>query len=1710
MSIADEPDQSTRVFISGLPSKLTNHQLRAHFAQKFDVTDAHVFPDRRIAFVGLNSHEAAKQAVAFFNRSFIRMSKISVELAKPFDLRKDGTGQATPISNRSKRPDRDNDHTKKRKREVKDDGEDVRGHSVQADTEPSVAPAGNPQRPGASGSDLGTSDLLEANEDEDERPSDEAPLEPKDDSDWLRGKTSRVLDLLDASDVAAADTTSKQGVPAAETVTLEDEDNPVQQPEQQASANPESTAPEVANGRLFVRNLPFSTSEDDLSTLFTPYGKIEEVHVVKDKRTGTSRGTAFVQFFHAADASQALTEVDGRPFQGRLIHILPASDKKDTKLNDYEISQLPIKKQKALKRKAEASSASFSWNSLYMNPDAVMASVANRLGVSKSDILDPASTDAAVKQALAETSIIKDTKEYLQRQGINIEAFKNRARDERSLLLKNFPFGTTTDELSSMLSPFGTVERIIFPPTGTIAIALFGDPLACKAALKGLAYKNFKGSVLYLEKAPLGLFDTPQTEQIGNEGTEEMDPGANTEVSSSSRPTATVFVRGLNFATTSARLSEVFSVLSGFRSARVKTRTDSSRPNEVLSMGFGFVEFASSEQAEAAIATMNNRLLDGHVISVQRSQKSLDAAEERRKEDGAKKSDMQKTKLVIKNLPFETSKKDIKTLLGSYGTLRSLRMPKKMDNTPRGFAFADFATAKEARNAIEALSSTHLLGRRLVIDYAEEDVDDPEETIKAMEKKAGRQEYLRDAERLQRGAARKKFVVNDGNEDDQDATSLLLAHQQAPSLTQMSPDLLGSNDQHAQNDARLQARRQYQRARLSKRIRTDPNRPYLQHPKYLQYRARQRCDTGPDGKPVWDDRIEDAFQNALVNIEPMGRRKKSQRGRPHGRNELISEWILRETGEYRSRKQVSSHIQVLNSLLKGIPEWDALTTPDEKTPTGRASHKYYSSSSQRVGRDQRTGSEASTYGYNDTSKSSPSYKCNSEGGFPDDHRVGRLSFAMWVSLPGQMDQALHTYTRVQSSDSTPAPIALSNVTNWRTLFPSFSHIIDTNWTSAEQCDVILLDASIELMDDFPPKFSNLGIALELDFRHPSNSNGGSLANLTRWTCVTQIFQNGQLNQRFSRLECQVAEVGKVKPFFESKWWAAVFTQLTEKRKRAESLRGNSDPSAGNKTTKNFFRGLTVTQEISAEVIDSTLSSDGYTTQSRPKKRMAILLWKFSEAPSGFFVGVTTWQKVMVQTELKSADSTAHADLSLVPTSLETGVSSGPDDSLFKAGDESFLSGSAVQQYNAAFDVNLPVGDDFSQDEFISYRPDDISSCFELPQSSFDITATSSGLDPSINLAASMSQQGVPRCQDEPISTTTNYFEFHSEAGAESQPGLHVAQHSRQNSFHSQQDTTSEFEMETYHGLPSELDDDKWGFQIPALEPRMALSLPPPSIPHSPGDFEDEAVHAALLGSPFPGLSSIHSAPESRSQTVAPAYSSITSAPSKTTVDSCVAPDLFASPPLSSPGPRIARQRLQSHPSSYSFPSYWSGDGPLPYRPPQNTPSNKCGRVALAGHVDLHHTVQNPREDFESFLAHRLGYGAEGTNSSASVPDNPRCLSRPVGLAYPPGNGNNIIHGSLAPGLRARLYLQHLTDEVRRPHSQPALPASATEAPAAEEDLAGWLRACWKAEQELGQQQTLRLDQANNIQSRPGSVVSDGRSGAGSECAQGTASTHDRK
>ncbi|KAI8640209.1 TEA/ATTS domain family-domain-containing protein [Parasitella parasitica] len=93
---------------------------------------------------------------------------------------------------------------------------------------------------------------------------------------------------------------------------------------------------------------------------------------------------------------------------------------------------------------------------------------------------------------------------------------------------------------------------------------------------------------------------------------------------------------------------------------------------------------------------------------------------------------------------------------------------------------------------------------------------------------------------------------------------------------------------------------------------------------------------------VWPPDVEDAFIKALETIPKLGRRKILVNGKPCGRNELISDFIFRKTGKVRTRKQVSSHIQVLKNTRKGDPHFMRLLTDsveDEGFVTSAQTHR---------------------------------------------------------------------------------------------------------------------------------------------------------------------------------------------------------------------------------------------------------------------------------------------------------------------------------------------------------------------------------------------------------------------------------------------------------------------------------------------------------------------------------------------------------------------------------------------------------------------------------------------------------------------------------------------------------------------------------------------------------------------------------------------------
>ncbi|KAF2846969.1 RNA-binding domain-containing protein [Plenodomus tracheiphilus IPT5] len=831
--------ESSRIFVRGLPSNFTEHGMRSHFS-RYPITDVKFFPRRRIGYVGYKTPEDAAKAVKYFDKTFIKLTRIYVEVARPIadkELPKSRRQQKmealTPKHDDYVPPRQENELKRKRaeagldpklreflevyqppsKTNIWTNGDlqqaqmptaadetvpEVAASEEESDDEYQViskkskvadAPAQSPANPNTTAAPAVVQEPTLARNNDQATSSQAMDIDQEppiavqgsmSDADWLRSRTNRVLELVE-DDVKLP---AAEAAPAVETPVLVEQVTLQPAPEdvpgqpfadahvvegQSVDATSAEEHKIRETGRLFLRNLHYGVSEDELREQFSKHGPLQEVHVPLNKADGKGKGFAFVQFQNHEHAVEAYLDNDNTIFQGRLLHIISAKARRDTALDDFELSKLPLKKQKEIRRKQESTKGTFNWNSLYLNADAVMSTVASRMGISKSELLDPTSSDAAVKQAHAETHIIQETKTYFAQQGVDLEAFQRSAKGDTAILVKNIPHGVTPDELRKLFEEHGSVTRFLMPPTGMSAIIEFSNAAEAKTAFTSLSYRRLKNSIIYIEKAPRDLFkegvvpNVSQTVSVAKPGTkltatDLLEDAPEPETSD----TATLFVRNLNFTTTSERLTEAFKPLSGFRSAKVKTKIDPKRG--ALSMGFGFVEFTNAATATAALRTMDGHELEGHKLQVKGSHKGADAAEERRREDASKKA--ASTKILIKNLPFEASKKEVRALFTPYGQLRSVRVPKKFDSSSRGFGFAEFTTKRDALNAMNALKNTHLLGRRLVLAFAETEFDDPEKELEKMQQKVGAQANKVALQRLTAGG-RKKFNVA-GTEDDLD------------------------------------------------------------------------------------------------------------------------------------------------------------------------------------------------------------------------------------------------------------------------------------------------------------------------------------------------------------------------------------------------------------------------------------------------------------------------------------------------------------------------------------------------------------------------------------------------------------------------------------------------------------------------------------------------------------------------------------------------------------------------------------------------------------------------------------------------------------------------------------------------------------------------------------------------------------------------------
>ncbi|KAM3965303.1 putative RNA-binding protein 19 [Aphomia sociella] len=554
----------------------------------------------------------------------------------------------------------------------------------------------------------------------------------------------------------------------------EEGERTLQRKKQEKESNEESIG---ESGRIFIRNLAYVVSEQELTNLFEKYGPLTDVNMPIDPVLRQPKGFATVTFMMPEHAIKAFTELDGTSFCGRMLHLLPA--KTDKQENESEDEGLSFKEKKAKKLKAQAKS-SHNWNILFLGANAVADVVAANYNTTKETLLNDnhKNTSAAVRLALGETQLVIETRNFLESNGVYLDAFNkpSKRRSKTCIIVKNLPANTEKEELKALFEKHGHISRFLLPKHGITALVDFIEPFEAKKAFSKLAYSQFKTAPLYLEWAPENIFVKPVEKSELNATLEDkhtleenisVDVASNKTESKSQEkvkrghseeskpekvedksktlivedtiepePNSTLFVKNLNFKTTEDHLRAHFSECGKIHSITIAKKKDPKNPGQFLSMGYGFVQFYRQQGVNESLKLLQSSTLDGKTLELKRSERG-NSSEIKTSKKSNKDTTQNGTKILVRNVPFQAHRNELHEIFRAFGEIKTLRLPKKLSprtDQHRGFAFIDYYSKADAKTAFEALSqSTHLYGRRLVLEWA--DQTDENEDIDALRKR---------------------------------------------------------------------------------------------------------------------------------------------------------------------------------------------------------------------------------------------------------------------------------------------------------------------------------------------------------------------------------------------------------------------------------------------------------------------------------------------------------------------------------------------------------------------------------------------------------------------------------------------------------------------------------------------------------------------------------------------------------------------------------------------------------------------------------------------------------------------------------------------------------------------------------------------------------------------------------------------------------------
>ena len=86
---------------------------------------------------------------------------------------------------------------------------------------------------------------------------------------------------------------------------------------------------------MYVSNLSFHTTDEDLRKLFTQYGTVTSAKVITDRDTGRSRGFGFVEMESSTEANEAMKNLNNTEIEGRALSVSVAREKEAKRSNNF-------------------------------------------------------------------------------------------------------------------------------------------------------------------------------------------------------------------------------------------------------------------------------------------------------------------------------------------------------------------------------------------------------------------------------------------------------------------------------------------------------------------------------------------------------------------------------------------------------------------------------------------------------------------------------------------------------------------------------------------------------------------------------------------------------------------------------------------------------------------------------------------------------------------------------------------------------------------------------------------------------------------------------------------------------------------------------------------------------------------------------------------------------------------------------------------------------------------------------------------------------------------------------------------------------------------------------------------------------------------------------------------------------------------------------